>query len=74
MLANEKTFDIIFNKENKAGHKPIDIAEEKVIELQVQGLNKKNATKESFWAIFDHLDTLSRSIEENTIKIGDTLI
>jgi hypothetical protein len=33
MLATEKTFDSIFNKENKAGQKPIDIAEEKVIEL-----------------------------------------
>jgi hypothetical protein len=33
MLATEKTFDSIFNRENKAGQRPIDIAEEKVIEL-----------------------------------------
>lgn len=45
-----------------------------MVDIQLQGLNKKNATLESFWAILDHLDTLSRSIEEKAIKIGDTLI
>ena len=33
LLATERTFDSIFNRENKAGQRPIDIAEEKVIEL-----------------------------------------
>jgi hypothetical protein len=41
--------------------------------MQMQGL--QNQTQDGgFWAIFDHLDTLSRTIEEKATKIGDNLI
>jgi len=35
MLATETTFEQTFNKQNRQGQKAIDIAQEKVIELQM---------------------------------------
>ena len=38
MLATENTFDQIFNKDNKAGQKAIDISMDKVMEVQQEML------------------------------------
>jgi hypothetical protein len=40
----------------------------------MQGLQQSAPQDGGFWAIFDHLDNLSRYIEEKATKIGDNLI
>ena len=74
MLATVETFEKVFNALNSLKQKPLDVAEEKVIETQHNQISEKTEADQRYWHILEYLENLKEQFDDRAKKQGDNLI